>query len=133
MTYNDFLIGLKVNLSGSSSDMYYVAIQLEDLIELDFNTYPKQTGKAGWVIPAPSTIDSDSTVTYGAKIIIVEQIKTDGSDRFEAISRCLTAAYTLLSAYPSVNYPTNITPVVLFDGMVDGIQMDILVTIGAPC
>jgi len=134
MTYNEFLNTISSGLSYLTltglTDVIYINYTLEDLIELDVNTYPGTSGvgKSVFLCPIPMTIDSDDIITYGVRVYIAQQINEDSSDRFSAISSCIELVKMLIQWLPDnlrgLTFPVTITPVLLFDATVEGLYFE---------
>lgn len=135
-SYNDFLNILKTGLS-TLPDVIYTEIQLEDMIELNPQSYPSQTGLSCWICPIPMTINDINSITYNARVYVTAQIKEDSSDRFSMMSLCITRTMNMLQqfsdAYNGVVYPLNLTPVLLFDSQSDGVFTDVSMTFNVTC
>lgn len=144
MKYIDFLNVIKSGITfltqTGETDVIYTQFTLEDLIELDPQSYPGsiQSGKSIWITPTPMTLESEDRITYGCRIYIAQQIKEDMSDRITAISNCIDTAQEIIDWLEDYNaifttYPITITPVLLFDSTTDGIYMDLNVSMYIPC
>lgn len=136
MTYLTFLntivSGFTYLTTTGVTNVIYIQKTLQDLIELDPKSYPgtSQTGKSVWIVPTPMSIDSFNNISYSARIYIAQQIREDRADQIDAISDCIQTAKALLQWLPATVVPiyaVNITPVLLFDAVVEGIYFDLTI------
>ncbi len=140
MTYNDFLGIVYDTITGLTTtgytDVIYIEYTLEDLIELNPQTYPQETGKSVFLTPGQLTFESNDRATYTTRIYIAQQIKEDRSDRFGAMSQCIELCSKIVQNLPySIFplYPLNITPVLLFDATVEGVYIDLQIRTNLDC
>ena len=136
---NTIYSGLTYLTTTGLTDVIYIKYELADLIELDPQSYPgsTQSGKSIWITPIPMSIDSDNLITYSARIYVAQQISESMSDRFTAFSSCIQLVKMLVEWLPynwnGLQFPVNITPVLLFDACVDGVYFDISVKFNLEC
>jgi hypothetical protein len=143
VTYKNFLdtiySGLTYLTTTGLTDVIYIKYELEDMMELDPQSYPgsTQSGKSVWITPIPMSIDSETTITYATRIYVAQQIKEDSTDRFDAFSSCVQLVKMLVQWLPdNINgliYPVSVTPVLLFDATVDGLYFDLSIKFGLEC
>lgn len=132
MTYLDFLnyihSGFTALTTTGLTDVIYIEKQLEDLIELNPNSFPVNSGKSIWICPIPMTIEDENTITYAARIYIVQQINEDFSDRMSAISECILLVNKFLQWLPDIItgivYSIDVQPIILFDSTTEGLYFD---------
>lgn len=133
-TLHDILTGMTAT---GITDVLHVEIQLEDLLELNNNTWPQQTGKTAWLCPVPSSLESNNSITYGVRVYIAGLIKEDFSDRFLILSSCMDTLIAMIQNIPdNINglvFPVSITPVLLFDAVCEGFYCDISIRTSTTC
>lgn len=136
MKYIDFLnyimSGITYLTLTGLTDVIYTQYTLEDLIELDPESYPGSTqlGKSIWLTPIPMTFNTNDVVTYGVRVYVAQQIKDDYTDRFSAISSCIELCNMIIEYVEDddtsiIQYPVNIVPVLLFDATIEGLYFDL--------
>lgn len=116
------------SLTGTSSvEIQYIKYELEDLMELDPLSYGAynslQQGQSIWICPLPVTMNSRQDIIYNVKIYIAQQMKEDAIDRFSVMSKTIETGNKIVEWLDDnylIQFPVEITPVLLFDATVEG-------------
>lgn len=137
LTYLQFLETVKTWFSGTTLSGITVCnfsqICLEDQIELD----PDSRYPGLFIVPLPYSLKSEEISVYSCRIYLVNIIDVDRYNRMEQLSYMnewlQKAIQEIPDEFNGLQFPIQVTPLVMWDLNGDGISIDITVTNQNPC
>lgn len=137
LTYIDFLNRVKLWFSSATISGITYCKWADILLEKEIELNPLTKYPACFITPQPWQTKKEWLAQYTCRVYLISQINLDRSNRFIEISKMYDWVQAALQQIPEefngLQFPLNITPIVIWDLQGDGLYIDITLINNVPC